>query len=258
MAGLATIAEILRYPVKGLSPERLDRVAVGKDETLPFDRAWAIENGDSGFDPAAPKWMPKINFLMLMRNERLAGLQTEFDEKRRRLTIRHDGGVLAVGDLDTEVGRAALAVFFDRYEADELRGPSRIVSAPGHAFTDVAMKCVSLINLETVRNIGRTIGAEVHPHRFRGNLYVEGLPAWEEFNWIGNSVHVGNVELKASKRIERCAATNVNPLTAERDLTLPRDLLLNFDHSDCGIYLRVVKGGELKTGAEVAPAQSPT
>jgi hypothetical protein len=248
------IASIYRYPVKGLSPEPLSRVGVVAGETLPFDRAWAIENGPSKFDPAAPKHLPKIAFLMLMRNERLAALHTTFSEAARTLTIRKDGKIAAEGCLDTTDGRRALEAFFDAYAADELRGPARIVSAPGHAFTDTASKCLSLINLATVRDIAQTLGVPVHPLRFRGNLYVEGLPAWAEFDdWLGKTIRAGEVTFEAYGRIDRCAATNVNPETAERDLTLPVSLLQTYGHPDCGVYLRVVKGGQLSPGTPIAP-----
>ena len=74
----AQIASLYRYPVKGLSPEPLPRVALRIGETLPADRRYAIENGPSGFEPASPVWMPKSYFLMLMRDERLAGLHSHF------------------------------------------------------------------------------------------------------------------------------------------------------------------------------------
>ena len=251
---MAEIVSIYRYPVKGLSPEPLSSVRVEAGETLPFDRAWAIENGPSKFDPATPKHLPKIAFLMLMRNERLAALQTSFDEAALTLTIRKDGKTVAEGSLDTDEGRAALAAFFDAYAADELRGPARIVSAPGHAFTDTATKGLSLINLETVRDIERTLREPVHPMRFRGNLYVDGLPAWAEFDdWLGKTVKAGDVVFEAYGRIDRCAATNVNPETAERDLALPRSLLEAYGHPDCGVYLRVAKGGGLTTGLTIGP-----
>jgi len=249
------IVSIYRYPVKGLSPEALASVRVEAGETLPFDRAWAIENGRSKFDPAQPRHLPKIAFLMLMRNERLAALQTAFDEKTHVLTVRKDGAVLAEGSLDSEDGRTALATFFDAYEADELRGAARIVSAPGHAFTDTATKCLSLINLETVRDIERRLGVPVHPLRFRGNLYVDGLPAWAEYDdWLGKTVSAGGVTFEAYARIDRCAATNVNPETAERDLTLPASLLKAYGHADCGIYMRVIEGSTLSPGTPIAPA----
>ena len=47
------IAGLYRYPVKGLSPEPLPRVALEAGQTFPADRRYAIENGPSGFDPAA-------------------------------------------------------------------------------------------------------------------------------------------------------------------------------------------------------------
>ena len=250
----ARLAEIYRYPVKGLSPQKLQTVTLTPGETLPFDRAWAIENGPSGFDPVAPKPLPKIAFLMLMRNESLASLAADFDDSEHVLTLRRDGEILTRGCLDTPAGRTALEAFFDRFSAADLRGPARIVSSPGHAFTDVATRCVSLINRATVQDIEACIGAPVHPLRFRGNLHVDGLPAWAELDWVGRKINAGGVVLEAFKRIERCAATNVNPVTAERDLAIPRSLLEAYGHSDCGIYLKVVSAGVLTTGDPIAPA----
>jgi len=97
----AQIAGLYRYPVKGLSPEALTRVALRVGQTFPADRRYAIENGPSGFDPKAPEWLPKSYFLMLMRNERLAGLQTHFEDLTHVLTIRERGKVIARGDLET-------------------------------------------------------------------------------------------------------------------------------------------------------------
>jgi len=245
---MVTVTDIYRYPVKGLSAEALPRVALTPGQTIPFDRGWAIENGASGFDPADPKTLPKICFLMLMRNERLAELATSFNEVTSALTIRRDGAVVAEGRLDTEDGRRTLEAFLRTFSADDLRGEPRVLAAPGHSFSDTAAKVLSLINLETVRALGAAVGAEVHPLRFRGNLYVEGLPVWSEFDWVGKRVRIGAVEFTATKRIDRCAATNVNPLTAERDMTIPKNLLQIFGHADCGVYLRVETGGTLSVG----------
>jgi uncharacterized protein YcbX len=245
---MQTVAALYRYPVKGLSPEPLANVALTPGETMPFDRAYAIENGPSKFDPAAPRHLPKITFLMLMRNERLALLRSSFDDATRTLTIRREGATVAEGCLETPEGRQAIEAFFENFSAEDLRGPAKVLVAPGHSFSDTAGKVLSLINLETVRAIGREIGAEVHPLRFRGNLYVEGLLAWEEFAWVGGRIEAGGTSFAVTKRIERCAATNVDPETAERDLTIPRSLLRTYGHADCGVYLRVITGGTLAVG----------
>lgn len=248
---MPSVAAIYRYPVKGLSPEPLPAVSLTPGETIPYDRAYAIENGPSGFDPAQPKTLPKILFLMLMRNESLAELQTKFDGATSVLTVRKGGAVVAEGNLATEEGRRAIEAFFDAFSASDLRGPAKMLAAPGFSFSDTASKVVSLINLETVRAIGREIGADVHPLRFRGNLHVEGMPAWEEFALVGQRLQAGGVTFEVTKRIDRCAATNVDPITAKRDLTIPVSLQRAYGHADCGVYLKVIAGGVVTVGDSI-------
>jgi len=86
-----TLVRIQRYPVKGLSPESLDGVRLEPGQTLPADRMYAIENGPSHFDPAVPAYLAKTYFLMLMKNERLATLDTLYDEDTHVLTIHGAG-----------------------------------------------------------------------------------------------------------------------------------------------------------------------
>src|SRR6516165_12806876 len=102
----AEITGLYRYPVKGLTPEALPQVALRVGQTLPSDRRYAIENGPSGFDPAAPAWLSKAHFLMLMRDEWLAGLQARFDDATTVLTLRENGAVAVEGNLETAEGRA--------------------------------------------------------------------------------------------------------------------------------------------------------
>src|ERR1700759_4929659 len=112
-----SIKTIYRYPVKGLSPERLDGTMLAPGQTLPADRLYAIENGPIGFDPAAPAYFPKQRFLMLMRNERLARLDTRFDEATETLEVR-DGGETVRGELRTPEGRHRIEAFFATLCAD--------------------------------------------------------------------------------------------------------------------------------------------
>lgn len=251
------VQAIYRYPVKGLSPERMARVALAKGETLPADRLYAIENGPSGFDPAAPQYFPKQRFLMLMRNERLAALDTSFNDANHTLTVRLNGAEAARGDLRTAEGRAAIEAFFAQYSADELRGPPRVLHGEGHSFSDVAAKVVSIINLASVAAVENAVGAPVDPLRFRGNIHVEGWPAWAEFDLLDKTIAIGDAKLKVVKRIVRCAATNVEPQTGIRDLEIPKTLMQAFGHMDCGIYAQVIEGSIVAPGdaiAELRPA----
>jgi uncharacterized protein YcbX len=244
------IDAIYRYPIKGLSPQRLARTGLARGATVPADRLYAIENGPSGFDPAAPAYFPKQRFLMLMRNERLATLRTDFDEATHTLVIHAEGREAARGDLRTPEGRQAIEAFFAGFMPDELRGPPKVLFGAGHphSFSDVSKKAVSIINLASVAAVETVVGVPVNPLRFRGNLYVAGWPAWHEFELMGREVEAGGARLKVIKRIVRCAATDVDPDTGIRDLTLPRSLMQSFGHADCGVYAEVVAGGDIAEG----------
>ena len=254
---IATIDSLYRYPVKGLTPEHLSQVTLSVGQTLPSDRRYAIENGPSGFDPAAPRFFPKITFLMLMRNERLAALRTHYDDSSHVLTIRENGAESVRGDLQSAEGRAAIEQFFAANFADELRGPPKILIAEGHSFSDVDRKVVSIINLASVAVLEAVIGQPVHPLRFRGNLHVAGWPAWHEFDLMDQVISIGKTRLKVVKRIKRCAATNVDPDTAVRDMTIPKTLMDTYGHPDLGVYAEVIEGGTIAEGDAIkveAPA----
>jgi len=251
----AKIDAIYRYPVKGLSPQRLERTRLAVGATLPADRLYAIENGPIGFDPAEPKYFPKFRFLMLMRNERLAALQTSYDEASHTLVIQAEGREAARGNLRTPEGRAAIERFFAEYCAKDLRGPPKVLFGQNHSFSDVAKKVVSIVNLASVAALETAVGAPVNPLRFRANLYVTGWPAWHEFDLLDGVLSVGDARLKPVKRIERCAATDVDPLTGIRDLTIPKSLMQGFGHTDCGIYAEVIAPGEIAPGDAIAVSE---
>jgi len=250
----ATVRQIWRFPMKGLAGEQLSQVELQPGEALPYDRGWAIENGAGKFDPAAPKFLPKIAFLMLMRDERMATLGTAFDEETTTLTILRDGKPVAKGDLSQSIGRTMLEQFFAAYMKDELRGAPKIVSAPGHTFSDMNTACAHIINLATIREIEQKVGEKIDPLRFRANLLIDGIPAWEEFNWIDRRITIGATVLRGLDRTERCDATNVNPETATRDMSLPRQLQRHYGHADVGIYATVKEGGVLQENASVEVA----
>jgi len=251
-AALASVKSIYRYPVKGLSPEGLASTVLAVGQTLAADRLYAIENGPSGFDAKAPAYFPKQRFLMLMRNESLARIDASFDQASHTLVLRDGGREAARGNLRTPAGRAAVEEFFARFCAGELRGPPRVLHAPGHSFSDVAKKVVSILNLASVAAIETAVGAPVDPLRFRANLHVEGWPGWREFDLLGRVLAIGSqARLRIVKRIARCAATEVEPRTGIRDLAIPRTLMETFDHTDCGVYAEVIAAGSIAAGDRV-------
>ena len=131
----------------------------------------------------------------------------------------------------------------------ELRGPPKVLSGDGHSFSDVAQE--GGVDHQSRLGGGRwkmRAGAPVDPLRFRGNRLCRGWPAWHEFDLLGREIAIGDARLKVVKRIQRCAATDVDPETGIRDLTIPRTLMDNFGHADCGIYAEVIAAGEIGAG----------
>jgi hypothetical protein len=247
------IHAIHRYPVKGLSAQEMDAVDLTPGLGLPHDRRFAILHGATGFDPTAPSWKPKSNFLMLMRDEKLATLETSFDADTCQLTISRGGKPVARGRIDTPTGRMLIDQFLGAYMAGSAApGPYKITEAPGHMFSDIQEKAVSLINLASVKDIERVANAPVDPRRFRGNLLLEGLEPWAENGWVGKRLTVGGVELEIFKTITRCAATEVNPVTADRDINMLKVLRTGFGHVLCGVYARVLTAGRVARGDGVA------
>lgn len=253
-----TISAIYRYPVKGLSAEKLDRVALAPGECLPQDRRFALALASTEFDPQHPQWLPKTRFAMLMRDEKLARLETRFDPASGVLAIAEQGREVLSGRLTESEGSRAVAEFCTDFLGPGVAGPLRVVAAPGHAFADARRrpnaatgKYVSLINRASIVALEAAMGAAIDPIRFRANFYFDGAPAWSELGWIGGEITLGTARLHVVSPITRCAATEVNPSTAERDLDIPAALSRHFGHINMGIYAEVLAGGTIVPGDEI-------
>ena len=244
------ITSIYRYPVKGLSAEKLDQVAVTPGEGLPLDRVFTLALSATGYDPAAPGFLAKTRLIVLVRHERLAALRTGYDSNHRLLTISLDGRVEVRADPFDDHGRREIEEFFARFLANDLRDGERptLVHAPGHNFFDVPEKWLSLVNLASVRALGQQLGQTLDPLRFRANVYFDGAPPWSEFDWADRTIRIGAACLRVVRPITRCAATDVNPETAERDQNLPKSLMRTFGHAEMGIYAEVISAGAIGTG----------
>jgi uncharacterized protein YcbX len=255
----AAIAAIYRYPVKGLSAEPLDRVGLSVGQCLPEDRRFAIALASTKFDPARPQWLSKTHFIMLMRDETLARLNTSFAASSGELTIAEAGRTVLRASLTKPDGCRDIARFFDDFLGGIVAGPLRVVEAGGHAFADARPKpnastdkYISLINLASIRDLEAKIGAAVDPIRFRANVYFDGPPAWRELDWMEREITFGSLgggaRLRVIAPITRCAATEVNPATAERDIAMVQELMRHFGHNLMGIYAEVMGGGDIAVG----------
>lgn len=248
-----TIIGINRYPIKGFSAEPLNTVELRPRQGIPRDRLYGFARCNSGFDPANPQPLPKDRFVVLLKIAALAGLKTVFSSDTHVLEIREGARVQRFDMNKADDKQKAENYLHETLGLSDLEPPTFVSSYP-HRFTDVSvvspqmMNAVSVLNLASVDALSKKLDADVHPARFRANIEIDGLPPYSELNAVGSTLKFGDVELEILSRTKRCAATEVNPETAERDLKIPHLLRKHLGHMDMGVYVEVVSGGTLNIG----------
>jgi hypothetical protein len=251
------IESLYRYPVKGLTPEPLNFAHLTPGRCLPWDRAFALAQGDAALDPENPAWVKKTHFMCLARNAKIAGLKSRFDEAAKRLTVTTPEGQRFEADPLTPAGRGALTAFLTDYLGGEARYGAdgkapRFHHFRNHSFCDHKTQVVSLIGLGSLAALQAAADAPRDKRRFRANIYIEDIEPWAEFTWVGRHIRVGATVMEVQEKIDRCAATTVNPDTAERDANPVKELQEHFGHIELGVFAAVVQGGEIRPGDDIA------
>jgi uncharacterized protein YcbX len=241
---MTQLTSIARYPVKGLTADYLREVVLDKDQWLPFDRSWAIENG-IGLK------LKKKHYMALCSQAELAQLRCKFDAETTAFSLALNGRAPVTCQLDDEASHSPMIELLKDLLGDLVKGELRIAHIPGQAMTDVPEPQSSIINAASVRDLGERIGHELDPARFRGNLVIDGVEPWSELDWVGREFKIGELTLRGESRTDRCTATSINVETAKTDIDVPKALFDNFGHIDCGIYASIVSGGRIAVGDPV-------
>jgi GntR family transcriptional regulator / MocR family aminotransferase len=241
---------IYRYPIKGLSAQPVSQARLQARKPFPHDRIFALVRPGAPFDASDPKWGKKGLFVMLMLEEALAQIRTTLDVETSKLTITRDNRQLIVADLDDDAARADVEDIVWQLVPALRSAPTLVRSRDGH-FMDKPDNVISLINLATLRSLEHQWGIKIDPLRFRANFYIDSARPWEEFDWIGSDITIGDTLFRVDRRNGRCGATNVDPATGRRDLDIPGSLRAAFGHKDVGVYLIVREGGTVTVGDTV-------
>lgn len=252
------IESLYRYPVKGLTPERLRRTTLTPGRCIPWDRAFALAQGDGAFDAGNPQWVAKSHFMCLLKNAAIARLQTRFDEAAGLLAITAPDGGHIEADPFTAAGQSELGRFLTFCLGDEARYGATgrqptFHHVPAHSFCDHKTQVISLIGRGSLTALEAAAGGGRDIRRFRANIYIQDIAPWEEFAWLGREITIGAARLQVQERIDRCGATSVNPDTGLRDANPVRELQHGFGHIDLGVFATVLEGGEIKPGDAIKP-----
>ena len=240
------ITQIFRHPMKSHGRETLGAVTLHAGQSMPFDRLWAVAHDASSVDGS--DWAPCQHFSRGSKAPSLMAINAKLDEASGILTLTHPDRPALSFDPDADAQE-----FLDwvRPLVPQNRAlPDRILRLPERGFTDTEFPSVSLCNTASHRAVEDITGETLSPLRWRGNIWIEGPDAWEEFDWIGRDIRLGEAELHIEEPIVRCLATTANPETGERDVDTLR-ALNTLGHQNFGIYARVTKTGRIATGDAV-------
>lgn len=242
-----SLDQIWRYPIKGIGAERLRAIDIAPNLPIPLDRAWAVlEDGGDATDG----WRSCRNFLRGAKGPSLMAITCRVDGDLIHLSHPHRPDISIAPGTDAETLFDWLAPI---YPAERPKAVT-IVSSPPEGMADVSFASVSILNLSSLRALGQRLDQTLDPRRFRGNLWIEGLAPWEEFDLVGKTLHIGDTRLEVTERITRCRATEANPETGKRDLNTLRALEDGWGHQDFGVNAIVRQGGQIKAGDTVALA----
>lgn len=251
MNSTALVKELFTHPVKGLTPQKCDRVFLLCDHGIPGDRAFALmyETVITQVPDTEVPWMQKKNFAMQCDLPVLAALNCQYDSISTIMTVKQDDRDLLSAATNTPEGRDHLSTFFSEYIASHRpqRGMLRLVGDPGGKtrYSDRQPVHISLVSQATLDALTITAGVEIDARRFRPNVVLAGIPAWEEFNWVGQELQIGQARIKISAPITRCLNIDVNPDTGAQDVKLFSLLKQHFHHQETGVVAQVIASGEV-------------
>ncbi len=242
------LAHICRHPIKSIGFEELASASLTTARALPFDREWAVVHDAAKFD-ALVAWAPKMNFLRGVAGPELMAIRAQMDEAARRVTLTHPtaGQITVAPDSD---GEELLAWLRPLWPQDR-PAPATVGHVPGQAMTDVPDGHIAILNLASNADLGRRMGKNLSIHRWRGNLWLDGLAAWAEWDLVGKRLRIGEAELLVQDRITRCKATTVNPDTGAPDADTLGALSAACGHEDFGTYGVVTRSGPVAIGDQI-------
>jgi hypothetical protein len=252
---LGRVAALWRHPIKGCGVEAVARVELGAGATVPWDRVWAVAHDAAQVAPGATGWAACANFARGARTPALMAVRARVDEAAGRVALTHPERPPIEVCPDDPGDAARLIAWLDPL-CDPRRARPAFVTRGGNGrgMTDSDFPSVSVLGTASLRALGERIGRPLAMERFRGNVWVDGLGPWQEFEWVGREVAVGGTRLRVRERITRCRATAANPATGVEHADTLGALQAGWGHRDFGVYAEVVAGGPLAVGDPVAAA----
>jgi uncharacterized protein len=248
---MATVAHLMRHPIKSAGYEPVTEAALTEGAAFPFDRVWAVAHAAARL-AEPPVWAEKLQFLRGWASAELMAISCVSVPEAGEVTLSHPRRPTTSFRPDDPTDAAKMIAWLRPLWPETRPEPARVIRVPGQAMTDSDQPLVSINSLSSLADLSALIGQDLNPHRFRGNIWVEGWEPWAEHELVGRDITVGDARLRVEERIGRCRATGANPVTGAQDADTMGALQAGYGHTDFGVFARVIRSGRVALGDEVA------
>lgn len=244
------VALLVRHPIKSAGYEQVAEAVLTEGAAFPFDRVWAVAHAAARLtDP--PSWAPKLQFLRGWGSADLMAVTCTSDPDYGAVTLSHPRRPTESFRPDDPADAARLIDWLRPLWPETRPEPARVIRVPGQALTDQDQPLVSINSVASLDELSARMGVALSPHRFRGNIWIEGWAPMAEMGLVGQELVIGEARLRIEARIVRCRATGANPETGAQDADTMGALEAAHGHSDFGVFARVIRGGRIALGDEV-------
>ena len=257
-----SISSINYCPVKSVSFQTIKSCEIRKNVGIVGDRIFAFSKGldlkqtqlfEKSLDERRGKWN---KILTLKNSPALNKYNFIFDNNKLTLTQRNNEIITINSD---EVGEYELLSNKILELEKSLQKPLFLMKNKDTPFFDTSISnktvlthSISFLNNKSIEDFEKKTNHRIEPQRFRGNIHVDGMEAWEERNWIGKIIEINNISFKVEKNIPRCVAINLKPNTDDNSLDLLKSLKKTYNHFDMGVYLTALDNGQVNIGDNVS------
>ena len=257
-----SISSINYCPVKSISFQTVSNCKIRKNIGIVGDRVFAFSKGlefdqaqlfEKNLDERRGKW----NKILTLKNSPVLN-KYNFKLKDNKLTFTQKNNEILTIDVSKTSEHKLLSNKILELESS-LQKPIFLMENKDIPFFDTSISnktllthSISLINNQSIEDFKNKTNQEIETQRFRGNIFVDGIEAWEERNWIGKIIKINNISFKVEKNIPRCVAINLKPNSNDNSLNLLQALKKNYNHFDMGVYLTALDDGSINIGDNIS------
>lgn len=242
---MRTVSALFRHPIKGHGRQELAHVDLQPGQVFPYDRRWAVAHDASNIAAGPQDWAHCLNFSRGAKAPALMAMTAAFDDESGNISLSHPDLPTIAFDPDDTQGAAHFITWVQPIMPENRAKSNALVRANGYGMTDQKHPYVSINTSASLSDLGQKAGTDMSMHRFRGNIWLDGAQPWEELDWIGKTIRIGNVIVKVEAPIKRCLATTVDTETGVRNVDTLELLQQHWGHKNFGVFAAVIKAGNI-------------